>query len=244
MTGFDSWLTPQGQALGKAPADWLPARRSPSWMDSIRDSLRREGAQKSTTIGGAAEQVSFDDIVDDLPDQPYFTALNGRAGICLRLSPDKAPSIDSLLPAGRQDTELHFQAYTPGGYPILRTVLFLPIEALMFESSLFLIDGDVQEFIIAALDSEIIELHISKTDDDRSLSVVCQAHGVRTALGNALDSLRPLDHSADEDQRRSALDRMTQDFPEVTDGLSERTQVMLHPTHSMSPVVTVEMHFD
>jgi len=243
MTGFDSWLTPQGQPLGKAPADWLPPRLSPSWMDNLRDSLRRVAAQKSTNVGVVSAPVSFDDIVDDRPDAPYFTALNGRAGICLRLSPQNAPSIDSLLPAGRQDTGLHFQAYTRGGYPILRTVLLLPTEATSFESPLFLTNGDVQEFIIATLDSEIIELHLSKTDDDRSLSVVCQAHGVRAVLGNALDALRPLDHSADDDQRRHALDRMTADFPEVTDGLSERTQVVLHPTNSVSPVVTVEMHF-
>ena len=73
--------------------------------------------------------------------------------------------------------------------------------------------------------------------------MVCLAHGVRAVLGNALDSLRPLDHSADDDRRRHALDRMTQDFPEVTDGLSERTQVVLHPSKSVSPVLTVEVHF-
>ena len=243
MTGFDSWRTPGGQPLRKDHKNWLPPRRSPSWMDDLNDSVRSGASQRSTQVGSNEIVVGFTDSVANSPDKPYYTALNRRAAICLRLSPVNAPSIESLFPVNQKGANIHFHAYTKG-YPILRTVLLLPTkEFLQFESPLILTNGDVQEFIIAALETEKVELHIGKTDDDRSLSLDCLAHRIRIVLGNALDALRPFDYPAEDDRIRDALDHMALDFPEFTDGLSDRTLVVLQPNEFASTIATVGMSF-
>lgn len=243
MSGFESWSAPGGQRLRQTSAGLLPARRTPSWMDDIRESLRQTVSERTTQAGVGQEFVSFHESVAADPDKPYYTAINGRAAICLLLSPAYICDVEDLISISEKGGNLHFHAYTRA-YPILRTVLILPSRRpLMFESPLILTNGDVQEFIIAALGTEKIELHISKTNEERRLSATCKAHRVRIVLSEAVDALRYLDHPPDDDRIQDAITLMGEDFPEFTDGLSRDTLVLLEPFDAATSYAAVELDF-
>lgn len=243
MSGFESWSSPGSQPLRKTSAGLLPVRRTPGWLDDIRKSMRQEISGRRAATGSLYHVVSFTDSVAADPDKPYYTALSGRAAICLLLSPAYISDIEELIPVSEKGASLHFRSYTRA-YPILRTVLILPTSPpLTFESPLILSNGDVQEFVIAAFDTEKIELHISKTDEERSLSLTCKAHDIRTVLGGAVDALRNLDHTPDEDRIQNAITLMREYFPQLTDGLSRETKVFLEPFDAAESYAVIEMDF-
>ncbi len=209
-------------------------------MDRLRESARLTASDTTSMAGKVTMTSSFDDYVGDRTDSAYYIGLCGRAAICLRLTSAYLSSLTELTPVGTKGAGLYFHPYT-GTYPILRAVLTLPTaESLEFESPLLLTNGDVQEFVTATLESEIVELHISATGGDASLSMAFLAHGIRRILGGAISSLMAFDHPPDDDRIRAAVDQMAVDFPRVTDGLSPEGLVTLEPHGGATTFVVYE----
>jgi hypothetical protein len=241
MTGFESWRSPEGgETLPQAGLASLPPRKAPSSMDQLRESARQTASDYTSMAGKVTVTSSFDDFLAERTDSPYYLGLCGRAAICLRLTPAYISSLNELIPVATDGAKLYVHPYTER-YPILRTVLTLPTaEPLEFESPLLLTNGDVQDFVTAVLQSEIVELHIGATGTDRSLSMAFRAHRIRDILGGAISCLMAFEHPPDDDRIRAAVNQMAVDFPRVTDGLSPDSLVTLEPQAPATNFVVYE----
>jgi hypothetical protein len=245
---WQDWKLPGGGSARDERIQPMPQRRVPSTIDEVTAGLRARAAGAGKGVGGAAEFVDLHTLQSTRIDAPHFLGMQGRALICLHLSPELVENLDGVIHGlSKQPPNIHFTAYLRGGYPILRTVLLLPIPGqgpLMFESPLLLTNGDVQEFCVAATGpDETIELHINHTADERKVSVACLAHRVRNILGVAIDAVRKAPLPPDDAGAVQAVDRMAEDFPQFTDGLSADTVVILEPVRGVSGLVKVELSF-
>jgi hypothetical protein len=243
---WKDWKLPGGHSSRDEPR-YLPQRRVPSTIDDITAEARSQAAETSTQIGSEHTYFDLHDTVCTRVDSPYYLGLLGRAAICLRLSSQLVHDLAGVHHGlSERKPTLHFTDYLQGGYPILRTVLLLPIPGevpLEFESPLRLTDGDVQEFCLAAIRTEKIELHISHTVDQKRISATCVAHRVERVLGRAMDTLRKEPLPSDDADCAQAVDRMAEDFPALTDGLSNDTEVALDPIGKANNVVQVVLTF-
>lgn len=244
---WKDWKLPGGHNLRDEPLHLAP-RKVPSAIDEITADARSVAADSSTSIGDVNSYIDLHDMVRTRVDAPYFLGPLGRAAICLRLSSHWVHDLAGVHRGLRErKPTLHFTDYLDGGYPILRTVLILPIpdeEPLMFESALQLTHGDVQEFYVAAMGTEKIELHISHTVDQLRLSAACTARSIQRVLGRAMDTLRKAPLPSDEADFAQAMDRMDEDFPALTDGLSKDTEVALDPIGNANNIVEVHLTFN
>lgn len=244
---WKDWKLPGGQSLRDEPSS-LPQRRVPSTIDEMTAEARSVGFGTSTSMGSLDTYLDLHEMVRTRVDAPYFLGPLGRAAICLRLSSHWVHDLAGVHRGLRErKPTLHFTDYLDGGYPILRTVLILPIpdeEPLMFESALQLTHGDVQEFYVAAMGTEKIELYVSHTVDQLRLSAGCTARSIQRVLGRAMDTLRKAPLPSDETNFAQAMDRMAEDFPALTDGLSKDTEVALDPICKADNIVKVHLTFN
>lgn len=244
---WKDWKLPGGQNLRDEPSP-LPPRRVPSTIDEMIAEARSVAADTSTSTGSLNTYLDLHDMVRTLVDSPYFLGPLGRAAICLRLSSRWVPDLAGVHRGLRErKPTIHFAGYLQGGYPILRTVLLLPIpdeEPLMFESALKLTNGDVQEFYVAAMGTEKVELHVSHIVDQQRLSAAYTSRSIQRVLGRAIDTLRKAPLPSNEADFAQAMDRMGEDFPALTDGLSKDTEVALDPIDNANNIVMVDLTFN
>ena len=242
---IDDWKTPEEQDPQRMRR-LFPPRRVPSYEDDLYTMLRAQSA-RSTYIGNAGTHVDLLDLVRTRIDAPFFIGLQGRAAICLRLSGRMVPDLDApALGFDDPDPTFLIAAYLHGGYPLLRTVLLLPVDSaypLEFEAPLVLSQGDVQEFCIAMLKSRKVELHIGHVTDNRSLSVEFSVPGADNVLSRAIRDITANVYPADESGVVAAINRMSVDFPEITGGFTERDAVRLKGAEPVSSIVYVEISF-
>ncbi|MFW6691615.1 hypothetical protein [Streptomyces sp. MAR4 CNX-425] len=113
-----------------------------------------------------------------------FMGLAGRAAIVVRLTPQLRADLHGLGEAIVADgAELYLDAHE--GF--LRASLLLPALSVDLDVGMLLREGNVQEFLRAAYDTETVELHIEHTTHDRVLPYVCEAPGVRAVLDEGFD---------------------------------------------------------
>lgn len=256
MSGFGSWRAPRrerpapdaGPSASSAPSapagppglPGLPPRRSPSYLDRLRDDARDFTPSQH---GTASIYVTFLELMPTRVDAAFYTGIEGRAAICLQLSPAMATSLDDLLPVVRQGANLHVMPWTES-YPLLRTVLMLPPPLdTVCESMLVLTEGNVQEFLTDALRTGTVELHIGVAGVSGGIALGCRAHGLAELLGGAVEELCRHDHPADDARYCDAVERAECAYPHVTSGLSRATAVILQPTGHVSGLTMVELRY-
>lgn len=243
---WKDWKLPEGHSPREEPRG-LPPRRVPSTVDDMTAEARSMAADSSTSTGSMVNFVDLHDMVRTRVDALYFLGVLGRAAICLRLSSRWVHDLAGVQRGLRErKPTLHFTDYLQGGYPILRAVLFLPVpgeEPLMFESALRLTEGDVQEFYLAAMRTEKIELHVSHAVDRKRLSAACAARGIQRVLGRAMGTLRKVPLPSDDTDFAPAADRMREDFPDLTGGLSKDTEITLDSIGKADNIVRVQLTF-
>ncbi|MGH3807060.1 MAG: hypothetical protein ACRDRU_10585 [Pseudonocardiaceae bacterium] len=241
---WKDWKPPEGHSLRAEPSH-LPPRWVPSTTDEVTAEAR---SSAGSGIGDVSVYVDLHDMVRARVDSLYLLGLMGRAQICLRLSWHWVHGLAGVHRGLReQKPTLHFVGYLGGGYPILRTVLILPIpgkEPLMLESASRPTNGDVQEFYVAAMGTEKIELYISHTVDQRRLGAACTARSIQRVLGKAMDTLCKAPLPSDDAGFAQAADRMAKGFPVITDGLSNDTRVSLDLIGKADNVVNVHVTFN
>jgi hypothetical protein len=240
---WKGWKLPGGHSP-REESRRLPPRRVSS---TIEETTAEARSWAGPSVGRVRHYLDLHEMVSARLDAPFFLGVSGRAAICLRLSSRWVPDLTGVQRGlNERKPTIHFTDYLTGSYPILRTVLFLPIpgeEPLMFESAWRLTEGDVQEFYLAAISTEKIELHVSHVDDQKRLSAACTASGLQRVLERAMDAFLKVPFPPDDADFKMAAERMTKDFPNLTDGLSRDTEIFLDPVDNASSIVTIELTF-
>jgi hypothetical protein len=197
---------------------------------SLEDNLRSEAAEHNfgPSTGKVQMLASWDDKFKSIPlDILHFTALNKRACILVMYSEDLIPNFETLKEVVKTGCpwDLHFSPYLRGKYPILRANLAFPDTvqgALWLEAPLDLSNGDIQDFCIAAIANEKIDLiikHQSQSDGYHALSF--EAKGISKLLKkeviNVIDQYKSGLTRQDFD---ASYDLLMQDYSSASDGLN------------------------
>lgn len=248
MSGFSNWRSsgdaeepaPDGSPASVAAAltRLLPARRTPSALDRMRE---EQVAYTGSGSGTVSIYMDFSDLMPGRVDGPFYTGIQGRAAICLQLGPQWSTSLDDLTVIADEGATLHVMTWTDG-YPLLRAVIEFPRRLdLYFESMLELTEGNVQEFVIDAVISETVELHLTVAGDSREFPLACRAPRLRQVLGTAVDALCREDHAAEPGQVHAASNRARAAYPSVNGGLSASTAIPLEPVGTVERYAKVEL---
>ena len=197
---------------------------------SLEDNLRSEAAENNfgPATGRVALLASWDDKFEGIPlDILHFTALNKRACILVMYSEDLIPNFETLKQVIKTGCpwDLHFSPYLRGKYPILRANLAFPDNVqgtLWLEAPLDLSNGDIQDFCIAAIADEKIDLiikHQSQSDGYHALSF--EVRGISKLLkkevANVIAQYKPGLTRQDFD---ASYDLLLQDYSSAADGLN------------------------
>ncbi|HYI12835.1 MAG TPA: hypothetical protein VEK57_27545 [Thermoanaerobaculia bacterium] len=141
----------------------LPQRRTPSMRDQIE--LQKQKARHNFGVEGSVQVFgTWGERLESRPiDIPYYTAPEGRAVIAVVLSRYfmRGQAEIEALRRTRWPFGLHMQAFLGDAYPVLRMNLLIPDDPkspLWLESALDVGQGDVQDFLEAAVEDDRVDL--------------------------------------------------------------------------------------
>ena len=161
-----------GGALCGADGPTVPKKGAdldfpPRISDSTMDGLRKQ-AQGAGEFGGGRGSLiihgSWGRFVADRPqDIPFYTAVNGRATIAVLISRSNVPDPDDLkrVLENSSGVSIQLSAFLEGRHPLVRASFIFPdnpSNPLILESPLNISDGDIQDFAIAAMADDAVDL--------------------------------------------------------------------------------------
>lgn len=218
------------QAAAPAPPT-APLQFPPRRGLSITDDLRRQH-QQAFLLGGQHAQpamyIAWGDLIENRPfDVPLYTAVNGRATICILFAASSIPDhhvIGSVV-TSRSPMALQLRAFIDGPYPVVRANFLFPDNPrspFFLESPLDVANGDFQDFCLAVLDDDRVDIVIQhELAGDLTYGVTCRAPRLAPLLqaevAKAIAALRP---PGTRDQFQASVDLMTRAFPSAADGIS------------------------
>jgi hypothetical protein len=216
----------------------MPPAAAPGRTEQFREHARERAG--TGDHGVLVRILTFRELLRGRSDLPLYVGLAGRPAIVLCLSARMRAGLDGLEKRVRREgARLFLQGHRLGRYGLVRAVLELPEYELIFEAPLTLADGDVQEFLLAAYRSEVVELHLAHADDARSLGFTCRAAGIRPIVDAALEAVHGLAHPASAAEVAEPADALEARFPTVGDGLTGDSRVRLTVTGPAQDVVTM-----
>jgi len=203
----------------------------PITMPSMTEKLALQAGGRPAIGAGTMTVLAFTSVfIEDRLDAPALVGVGSRAAVVLRLTPARRSDLYELGEAiWDSGVVLSLQAHQVGRYGLLRAVLELPATRHgYFETCLPLSDGDVQEFVAAAGESGVVDLHIDHTTHDRILPYSCRAAGIGEVIDTALDALSDLDHPGTQGELAEARAGLRAMCPHPDAGWDWETTLRLH----------------
>jgi hypothetical protein len=130
-------------------------------------------------------------------DQPSYLGVGARAAIFLNLSSRLCPNLDRLGAALQQNgARLYVHAHRADRYGFLRFNLDLSGLDHVLDTAVSPVNGNIQEFLAVAHQTEVIELHLSRESSDEALCCACSTDTLRPVVDRALAELAGAEHPA------------------------------------------------
>lgn len=218
----------------------LPGIFVPSATDRViakaKDSAKGDGKPEVMVI--AHDYLSGNDI-----DDPSYLGVGARAMVLVHLGAQRSPSIDDLgMALPRTDNRLYVQAHRAGRFGFLRFTLVVGGLSYDLDTGVSPVDGNIQEFLAVAHQTEAVELHLSRAPDTETvLCCSCTATGIRAVIDRALAELAAAEHpgsAAEWDEFTAALPPA---LAGVNDSLDSAASVSLTVTGNMPSFLALEV---
>lgn len=186
--------------------------------------------------------VRHDYLAGEERDRPSYLGLGGRAMIFLNASARLCPDLDALGAALQQrGARLYVHAHRAGRYGFLRLDLVLPGLAYDLDTASSPVEGDLQEFLVVAHQTGVVELHISRESSGRTLSCACAATEFRSVVDRALTGLAGTAHPGTPDEQDTFAAELRSALPSANRGLDPAAAISLPVTDAAPSFVAVEV---